>query len=130
MRRLERQGRLDRTIEFLPDEEGLARRSAGNSGLTRPELAVLLGYAKLWLYDEVLASDLPDDPSLGDELTLYFPTMLRGRFMEDIPKHKLRREIITNQIINTAINRLGVAFLAEMGEKTGHGPIFTSLQAS
>ena len=123
MRRLERQGRLDRTIEFLPDEEGLARRSAGNSGLTRPELAVLLGYAKLWLYDEVLASDLPDDPSLGDELTLYFPTMLRGRFMEDIPKHKLRREIITNQIINTAINRLGVAFLTEMGEKTGHGPV-------
>ena len=123
MRQLERAGRLDRGIEYLPDEELLTRRAANHQGLTRPELAVLLGYAKLWLYDEVLASDLPDDPSLGDELTLYFPTVLRGKYMDDIPKHKLRREIIATQVINNLINRVGVAFLADMGEKTGHGPV-------
>ena len=123
MRRLERMGRLDRAIEFLPDDEALTRRAAAHHGLMRPELAVLMGYAKLWLYDEVLDSDLPDNPALGDELTLYFPTVLRGRFMDDIPKHRLRREIIATQIINGVINRVGVAFIEDMAEKTGHGGV-------
>ncbi len=123
MRRLERLGRLDRAIEFLPDDEALTRRAAAQMGLTRPELAVLMGYAKLWLYDEVLDSELPDDPSLADELRVYFPTVLRGRFMDDIPHHRLHREIIATQVINGLVNRLGVAFLADMAEKTGHGAV-------
>ena len=123
MRRLEKMGRLDRDIEFLPDDDTLTRRASAHTGLKRPELAVLLGYAKLWLYDEVLDSALPDDPSLADELYVYFPTVLRGRFIDDIPKHRLRREIITTQIVNVLVNRLGVAFLADMAEKSGYGGV-------
>lgn len=123
MRKLEKKGRLDRPIEFLPDDETLLRRAAAKTGFVRPELAVLLGYAKLWLYDEVLGSDLPDDPALSDELAMYFPSALRGRFVDDIPRHRLRREIIATQVTNNLLNRVGVAFVSEMEEKTGHGPV-------
>ena len=64
MRALERRGRLDRAVEFLPDDEAIAQRAAAKRGLTRPEIAVLLAYAKNVLYDELLASDLPDAPEL------------------------------------------------------------------
>ena len=80
MRALERAGKLDRAIEFLPDDETLASRLAQRQGLTRPELAVLLAYAKITLYDELLASDLPDDPQLVDDLMRYFPAVLQERF--------------------------------------------------
>ena len=62
IRSLEQAGRLDRALEFLPDDEALAERKAAGQGLTAPELAILLSYTKLGLYDELLASDLPDDP--------------------------------------------------------------------
>ena len=68
IRDLERSGRLDRTLEFLPDDETLAARSAQGRGLVRPELAVLLAYAKMTLYETLLASALPDAADLVDEL--------------------------------------------------------------
>ena len=80
MRALEKAGRLDRAVEFLPDDEALADRSPDGRGLTRPELAVLLAYAKISLYDELLNSDLPDDPVLIADLKRYFPPPLQERF--------------------------------------------------
>ena len=73
IRELEKSGRLNRALEFLPDDETLASRAAHGQGLVRPELAVLLGYAKMALDAELLASDLPDAPQLADELCRYFP---------------------------------------------------------
>src|SRR5690606_36524316 len=84
MRALERAGRLERAIEFLPDEEELAERRSRRQGLTRPELAVLLAYAKIALVDELLPSDLPDDPQLVDDLLQYFPRPLRERYAPQI----------------------------------------------
>jgi len=122
MRLLEKAGRLDRAIEFLPDDETLTRRAAQRQGLVRPELAVLLAYAKIWLYDAVLHSDLPDDSFLGADLARYFPTPIRERFAADIQRHRLHREIIATTVTNSMINRVGIAFVAEVMEKTGFGP--------
>src|SRR5262249_28258201 len=75
IRDLERSGRLTRALEFLPDDEPLAARSAQGRGLVRPELAVLLAYAKMTLYEELLASTLPDVPELVEQLRHYFPAV-------------------------------------------------------
>ncbi|MFZ5791330.1 MAG: NAD-glutamate dehydrogenase [Pseudomonadota bacterium] len=119
MRVLERAGKLDRAIEFLPDDETLANRLAQRHGLTRPELAVLMAYAKISLYDELLPSDLPDDPQLVDDLKRYFPTALKERFVEQIAQHRLRREIIASVVTNSLVNRAGITFIHLMKEKTG-----------
>ena len=122
MRLLEKAGRLDRAIEFLPDDEELTRRAAARAGLVRPELAVLLAYAKIWLYDAVLHCGLPDDPFLAADLARYFPTAIRRRFAAEIPRHRLRREIVATHVTNSMINRVGIAFVADLMEKTGFGP--------
>ncbi|MEX0696938.1 MAG: NAD-glutamate dehydrogenase domain-containing protein, partial [Dongiaceae bacterium] len=119
MRGLERAGRLDRAIEFLPDDESLAERAAARRGLTRPELAVLLAYAKMALYQELLPSDLPDDPRLVDDLAHYFPEPLRERYADRIAGHRLRREIIASVVTNSLVNRVGPAFVDVMREQTG-----------
>ncbi len=119
MRALERQGRLDRRLEYLPDDETLIARLAKGIGLTRPELAVLLSYSKIAVYDELLHSTLPDDPYMQEDLTLYFPTPLRSRFGAEIARHRLRREIIATAVTNSMVNRVGVAFVHEVRERTG-----------
>ncbi|MDB5592485.1 NAD-glutamate dehydrogenase [Enterovirga sp.] len=116
---LESQGRLDRAIEFLPDEAVLAARRLAGQGLARPELAVLLAYAKLALHDELLASTVPDDPYLGRELDRYFPAALRDRFPDAVAGHRLRREIIATQLANAIVNRGGPAIVTRLVDDTG-----------
>ena len=119
IRNLERAGRLDRRIEFLPDDETLAERMQQGHGFTRPELAVLLSYAKMELYDELLDSNLTDDPSTKGELHRYFPRPLRKKFPEAIDQHRLWREILSTLVTNDIINRVGITFLHEVKERTG-----------
>jgi glutamate dehydrogenase len=119
MQDLERAGRLDRNVEQLPDDATLVERVRKGEALTRPELAVLLAYAKLSLHDELLASPVPDDPYLGKELSRYFPAALRERFPEAIGGHRLRREIIATQLANAIINRGGPAVMARLADQTG-----------
>jgi glutamate dehydrogenase len=119
MRALERSGKLNRAIEFLPSEEALAERAQAGLGLTRPEQAVLLAYSKIALYDELLASSLPDDPALRDDLVFYFPSVLGQRFPDAIQRHRLRREIIATAVVNDLVNRMGATFVFEMRERTG-----------
>ncbi len=121
IRAQEKSGRLNRAIEFLPDDDEIAQRAAAARGLTRPELAVLLAYAKMSLYDELLASDLPDDPSLGEDLVKYFPRPLRKDYAEAIARHRLRREIIATVVTNSMINRGGVTFANDLRERTNAG---------
>ncbi|MBI4968878.1 MAG: NAD-glutamate dehydrogenase [Rhodospirillales bacterium] len=123
MRHLERLGRLDRAIEGLPDDEALAERQAAGKGLTRPEIAVLLAYGKIWLYDDILKSDLPDQPLLEGELMRYFPKALYERYPEAIRQHRLKRDIIATHVTNSMINRVGATFIAQVMEKTGMPPI-------
>ena len=121
MRMLEKAGRLDRAIEFLPGEDVLTERAAHRKGLARPELAVLLAYSKIWLYDSILASDLPNDPFLDADLSLYFPKVLGERFGAEIKSHRLRREIVATTVTNSMINRVGAGFVLDMMERTGFG---------
>jgi glutamate dehydrogenase len=119
MQTLERRGLLDRAVEFLPDDTEIAERRRRSQPLTRPELAVLLAYAKLSLYDELLESNVPDDPYLGRELTRYFPRAILERFPDAPERHRLRREIIATQLANSIINRGGPSFAVQIEDQTG-----------
>ena len=90
--------------------------------LTRPEIAVLMPHAKIWLYDEILRSELPDDPRLWGDLIGYFPTPLRKRFKKEILRHRLRREIVSMLATNSMINRVGGSFVTQMIERSGLPP--------
>ena len=119
IRDLEKAGRLNRELEFLPDDEELSQRLANGEGLTRPEISVLMPYAKIRLYDELLASEIVDDPFLESELKRYFPTPLQKKFANIITNHRLRREIIATVTTNSLINRVGGTFVHQMHETTG-----------
>ncbi|HZS62978.1 MAG TPA: NAD-glutamate dehydrogenase [Xanthobacteraceae bacterium] len=119
MQILETRGELDRAVEFLPDAVELAERRKRHKALTRPELAVLMAYAKLSLYAELLESRVPDDPYLGRELARYFPTPLSAQFPDALEKHRLRREIIATQLANSMINRGGPSLVVRIADQTG-----------
>ncbi|MDT8437804.1 MAG: NAD-glutamate dehydrogenase [Wenzhouxiangellaceae bacterium] len=116
---LEHQGLIDRDLEHLPDEEQLRERVAQGRGLMRPELAVLFSYGKITLYQELLDSDVPEDPYLASELEDYFPQPLRERFSDLMPVHRLKREIIATRVTNNLVNRMGAYFAMRMREDTG-----------
>jgi glutamate dehydrogenase len=119
IRHLERAGLLDRRLEYLPSDEEVAERGAAGRGLTRPELAVLLAYSKVTLKAELLASDVPEDPYLADDLERYLPAKLREQFRQQVRDHPLRREIIATYIANSMINRVGSTFMHRLHEETG-----------
>ena len=122
MQSLEARGLLDRVVEFLPDDVEIAERRRRSQALTRPELAVLLAYAKLTLYSDLLETTVPDDPYLGKELARYFPAELTRRFPEELEHHRLRREIIATYLTNSIINRGGPSLIARMTDETGASP--------
>jgi glutamate dehydrogenase len=103
---LESKGRLDRRVEGLPDAAALAERTQTGKGLTRPELAVLLAYGKLDLFDDIVASQAPDDPWFEATLAGYFPPAL-GRYADEMQRHRLKREIIATVLDNQMVNMCG-----------------------
>lgn len=119
IRALERTGKLDRTLEFLPTDEELAERQAAGKGLMSPELAVLLAYSKITLFEELIDSDVPEDTFMERELLMYFPTPLRERYAEQMQAHPLRREIIATYITNSVLNRMGNAYVIRLHEDSG-----------
>ncbi len=120
LRMMERGGLLNRGVEFLPDDDALADRQRLGRGLTRPELAVLMAYAKIWLYQQLLATDLPDDGFVSAELLHYFPPRMREKYLPYVEKHQLRREIIATAVTNSLINHAGIHFVMRMTERTGN----------
>jgi glutamate dehydrogenase len=119
LRRLERDGLVNRELEFLPSDKTLAERRQARLGLTAPEFSVLLAYTKLVVDAELLGSDLPDDPYLASWLVSYFPSALRERFRSYMDVHPLRREIITTGVVNELVNSMGTTFMFRFGEETG-----------
>jgi len=119
---LEKNGRLLRALEYLPTDDEFAERRAKGIGLTTPECAVLLAYGKIWLYDEVLASPLPDDPWVATALARYFPPALRTSYAAFMARHPLRREIISTHVVNSMLNRVGGTFVHRLTETTGAKP--------
>lgn len=119
MSHLESDGLLNRAVEYLPDDTELQDRLAAGKSLTRPEIGVLLSYAKIVLFDEIIASDLPDQSYFAETLAGYFPAKMLVSNEKDIETHRLRREIISTLIVNDAINRGGPSFIVQMQDKTG-----------
>ncbi|HWS45587.1 MAG TPA: NAD-glutamate dehydrogenase domain-containing protein, partial [Acidimicrobiia bacterium] len=122
IRTLEAAGQLDREVERIPSDDRLAERHNAGLGLTVPELAVLLAYAKITLEEQLVESPLPDDPDLLIELTRAFPTEVRDRFLDRIRTHPLRREITATAVVNGVVNRAGLTFVFRLGEETGASP--------
>ncbi|MGW1520035.1 NAD-glutamate dehydrogenase [Streptomyces sp. NPDC001272] len=119
MRRLGRDGLLDRQLEFLPNDRQIRELLNTGRGLTQPELAVLFAYTKITVADELIHTELPDDPYLRRLLHAYFPAPLREKFGEQIDAHALRREIITTLLVNDTVNTGGSTFLHRLREETG-----------
>tara|TARA_B100001939_G_scaffold343387_1_gene356007 strand:- start:9983 stop:14836 length:4854 start_codon:yes stop_codon:yes gene_type:complete len=113
MNDLEKSANLDRELEFLPGDEELSERAEKEQGLTRPELAVLVAYAKMALYDELLKSDFLEDPYLEKYLISSFPERLGQTYADAIRKHRLRREIIAKVLCNDIVNRGGIQAIKE-----------------
>ncbi len=122
IRTLEAEGLLDRQIEFLPSDAELAERKARHQGLTRPELSVLLSYSKIKLFQQLLDSDVPEDPFLSKELVRYFPEPLREQYAQHMQRHRLKREIIATVVTNSMVNRMDATFVLRMQEDTGQPP--------
>ena len=119
IRRLERDGALDRSIEFLPGADEIAERLAAHGGLFTPELSVLIAYVKIGLFQRLLASTLPGEPFVANELRAYFPSPLRERHAGLMPGHRLAREIVGTLVANEMVNRGGITFAFRLGEETG-----------
>ena len=122
IRTLESQGLLDRAIEFLPSDAEFSERRSRGLGLTRPELSILLSYDKIVIFNQLLDSDVPEDPYLSRELQRYFPKPLQERYAADMEGHRLRREIIATAVTNSMVNRMGATFVLRMQEDTGEQP--------
>jgi glutamate dehydrogenase len=122
MKQLERDGVLNRELEGLPTSREVRRRLESGEALTVPELSVLLAWTKILLAEELLDSDLPDDPYLAGDLRSYFPTPMRQGFEEQIGAHPLRREIIVTQVVNDLVNGAGMTFWPRLAGETGASP--------
>ena len=116
---LEDQGLLNRTLEFLADETTLNSRFETGNYLTRPELAVLLSYSKMHLYQTLLDSSLPDSTWLKREIEQYFPPLISQIYGHQIQRHRLAREIISTQITNNLVGTMGITFHLKLADLTG-----------
>ena len=122
MTRLEEEGRLDRKVELLPDNETFAERYASGRPLTRAELGVLISYAKIALFDDLMASSVPAEPYFDATLHGYFPSRMRKEFAQDIDTHRLRNEIVATLLCNDVINRGGPTFVTRFADASGALP--------
>ena len=119
IRDLERRGRLDRAVEYLPSDADIQKLENDGKGLTRPDLAVLIAYAKLDLDAEILASKLPDDGAFEAVLAGYFPAQAAAQFAGELKTHRLKREIVSTTLANRLVNLAGPVFVSRMKEMSG-----------
>ncbi|MDQ2075623.1 NAD-glutamate dehydrogenase [Marinimicrobium sp. ABcell2] len=115
------QGRLDRELEFLPDDETLDERYAQGQGLTRPELAILISYAKVILKNDLAEADIASDDYVARFAYNAFPEKLRQRYPEQIDTHHLRCELVATQVANDLVNHMGISFAQRLIDSTGVG---------
>jgi glutamate dehydrogenase len=122
MLQLEADGELERDVEFLPSADEMAERRAAGQGMTRPELAVLLAYAKRQVFGELLEVDLLDSEYLAADVSRYFPSKIVDRFGHLVDSHPLNREIVATMASNDVVNSQGITFVSRMVTETGASP--------
>ena len=116
---LEKDGKLDRAIEFIPTDEELAERAAAGKDLTRPELSVLVSYAKMVLKESLVTDEITENSYYRQLLVKSFPRPLREKFNDAMDNHPLRKEIIATKLANNIVNDMGLNFMVRMNEETG-----------
>ncbi len=116
---LESAGKLNRAIEFIPQDDVITERKAKNQGLTRPELSVLISYVKGDLKEVLNDPQFADDTFLTHEVTKCFPKTLVKKYAKELSHHRLRREIIATQIANDLVNHMGITFVERLRQSTG-----------
>ncbi|WP_153447152.1 NAD-glutamate dehydrogenase [Vibrio algicola] len=116
---LEKMGKLDRGLEYLPDDETLLEREKQGKGLTRPEISVLISYAKMVLKEQLACDEIADEAYNAKLLVNYFPSRLRGNYETQIPSHPLRKEIIATSLANQMVNEMGCNFVSRLQDETG-----------
>lgn len=121
---LEKKGRLDRNLEYLPDDKTLAERKTNNKPLTRPEVAMMLAYCKMYLKQDILASNVPEDPHFDKYLTMAFPKPLREKYHDQMKEHSLRREIVATQLCKSITDRMGINFVERLERESGSSVAF------
>jgi len=119
MNELQRQGRLDRKLEFLPTDEVLLERQTHGKSLTRPELAILISYAKAVLKEDLTQANIVDDEYLAKFIETAFPHKIAQLFPLALRNHRLRCEIVATQIANDMVNTMGISFAQRLMESTG-----------
>lgn len=119
LKELEKVVNLDRIVEFIPDDKKLIERKAAGQGLTRPELSIIMAYTKIYITNELLKSDLPDDPYFVTALKTGFPSLLTKQYAQAMQTHRLRREIIATQLSNQIVNSVGITFMYRLQLETG-----------
>ncbi|GIU48375.1 NAD-glutamate dehydrogenase [Shewanella algidipiscicola] len=116
---LEKEDKLDRALEFLPSDDELAERLANGKAMTRPELSVLVAYAKMVLKEQLLTPEITEDSFLSQLLVEYFPKQLQQNYTERMVNHPLRAEIIATSLANELVNDMGLNFVQRMQDETG-----------
>ena len=119
---LESNFNLNRDIENLPSNAAIENRARNHQGLTAPELSTLISYTKIKLFQDLLDSNLPDDPAFQDWMSAYFPTLIQNKYQKEMNTHRLRREIISTQLANSIVNRMGPTYMMNQTSKTGTPP--------
>ncbi|KFZ29736.1 NAD-glutamate dehydrogenase [Pseudidiomarina atlantica] len=119
MHHLEREGQLNRSLEYLPDDDELAERQASGRGFTRPELAVITAYGKMVLKEELLDDTIMADPFHARSLMNAFPKPLQEPYAEAMEAHPLRAQIIATRLANNIVNDMGPNFVFRNMEETG-----------
>lgn len=116
---MEKRGRLNRQLEFLPEEKTITERKASNQGLTRPEIAVMIAYCKMFLKQDILATNIPEDPYFVKYLAMAFPQLLCKKYLSQMKEHSLSREIIATQLSKNITDHMGVNFVERLQRETG-----------
>ncbi len=116
---LEREGQLNRELEFIPSDDEISDRVATDQGLTRPELSVLIAYGKMVMKDALNIPEITENPYHARLLLHAFPEVLRSRFNEHMQQHPLRSEIIATKLTNNMVNDMGLNFVFRLQEETG-----------
>lgn len=124
----EKNGKINRQLEFLPDTNTLMERKAAGKALTRPEIAVLMEYSKILLKEEILKSNLIHDPYMDKYVGTAFPAILHEKFKKEMLKHRLRPEIVATQLSNAVVNDMGPVFVYQMQDEMS-APIPAIVQA-
>jgi glutamate dehydrogenase len=116
---LEDAGRFDRDVECLPALEEMRIRREAGAGLIRPELAVLLAYAKSDLVSAIESSTMVEDPALLDAVVPYFPAAIRDSFADLIPRHRLYPQLVATDLAGEIVDQLGIVWAHETAAELG-----------